>query len=85
MGAALSRHRTAVIRRCRYCLRPESLRATTRIALVVGVLLTGINEGDTLARGHLGVSLAVKIPLNFVVPFLVSNLGLLAGRPGGQE
>ena len=67
---------------CRYCARPENLRATIKIALVVGVLLTAINEGDTLANGHLGVGLVVKIPLNFIVPFVVSNLGLLAARSG---
>jgi len=54
---------------------PANLRATLRIALVVGFVLTGINEGDTLASGRLGVGLAVKIPLDFVVPFLVSNRG----------
>ncbi len=65
---------------CRYCARPEHLRATTRIALVVGVLLSAINEGDALAAGHLTTALAVKVPLNFVVPFVVSNLGLLAAE-----
>ncbi len=66
---------------CHYCSRPSRLRATIRIALTVGVVLTGINEGDTFASGHLGLALAWKVPLNFVVPFVVSNLGLLAGRP----
>ena len=71
----------ALIERCRYCGRPKNLRATVKIALVVGLLLTGINEGDTLASGHVAASLAVKIPLNFLVPVVVSNLGLLAARP----
>ena len=66
--------------RCRFCARPENLRATTRIAIVVGVVLTGINEGDAFAAGHFNSVLAAKVPLNFVVPFVVSNLGLLAAR-----
>jgi len=66
---------------CRYCRRPANLRATLRIALVVGMLLNAINEGDAFASGHPTLALAVKIPLNFVVPFVVSNLGLLAARP----
>jgi len=50
------------------------------IALVVGLVLTGINEGDVLASGEASAATGVKIGLNFVVPFCVSNLGLLAGR-----
>ena len=50
------------------------------IAAVVGVILTAINEGDLLIRGRLDTSLAFKLPLNFLVPFLVSNLGLLSSR-----
>ena len=30
----------------RYCGAPAHLRRTSRIALVVGLVLTGINEGD---------------------------------------
>lgn len=81
-AAAARGWRAALLERCRYCGRSENLRATTRIALAVGLVLTAINEGDTLAAGDLGVGLAVKIPLNFIVPFIVSNLGLLAA---GQE
>ena len=48
------------------------------IATVVGIVLTGINEGDLLVESHFSVALAIKLPLNFLVPFIVSNLGLLA-------
>ncbi|MGB2952216.1 MAG: nitrate/nitrite transporter NrtS [Gaiellaceae bacterium] len=50
-----------------------------RIALVVGCVLTLINQGDVIARGHATALTAVKVCLNFVVPFVVSNLGVLAG------
>jgi hypothetical protein len=36
------------------------------------VLLTAVNHGAELARGQLDVSLAVRIGVTFVVPFLVS-------------
>jgi hypothetical protein len=65
---------------CRYCAAHGHLRRTTRIALAVGLVLTGINEGDILAAGHATAVTGVKIGLNFIVPFIVSNLGLLAGR-----
>jgi hypothetical protein len=53
---------------------------TGLIALVVGLWLTAFNEGDQLLRGESGGALLVKVALNFATPFVVANLGLLAGR-----
>jgi len=64
----------------RFCGTHEHLRRTIKIALVVGLVLTAINEGDVIASGEAGSATGVKIGLNFMVPFVVSNLGLLAGR-----
>ena len=63
-----------------YCARPEHLRRTLRIALVVGVVLTLINQSSVLFGGHPTGLTWIRCALNFVVPFVVSNLGLLAGR-----
>lgn len=67
----------------RYCREPHHLRRTVRIALIVGVVLTTINQLDVILRGEASELTAVKIALNFLVPFVVSNLGLLSGRPSG--
>ena len=64
----------------RYCVRREHLRRTARIALVVGVILTLINQADVVIRGDATAITWVKAMGNFLVPFIVSNLGLLAGR-----
>jgi hypothetical protein len=61
------------------CRSPANLRKTLRIALVVGCVLTLINQGDVIVRGEATSLTLVKICLNFVVPFVVSNLGVLAG------
>jgi hypothetical protein len=61
------------------CAEPSNLRRTLTIAAVVGCILSIINEGDVILHGHATGSTAVKIGLNFVVPFIVSNLGVLAG------
>ena len=63
-----------------YCLRREHLRRTLRIALIVGLVLTAINQLDVIVRGDATTFTWVKTGLNFCVPFIVSNLGLLAGR-----
>jgi hypothetical protein len=62
------------------CMRREHLRRTLRIALVVGVILTLINQGDVIIGGDASALTWVKVGLNFCVPFVVSNLGLLAGK-----
>jgi hypothetical protein len=63
-----------------YCCRREHLRRTLRIALVVGIVLTSINQLDVILRGGATAATALKCGMNFVVPFIVSNLGLLSGR-----
>ncbi|GAC1434839.1 MAG: hypothetical protein NVSMB51_03010 [Solirubrobacteraceae bacterium] len=64
-----------------YCRRPEHLRRTLRISLIVGVVLNAINESAPLLDGQFGVGTWTRVALNFVVPFVVSNVGLLSGRP----
>jgi hypothetical protein len=39
-----------------------------------------VNQGDVIVGGHASSTTAVKVALNFVVPFVVSNLGVLAVR-----
>jgi len=63
-------------------LLPEHLHKTLKIALVVGVVLTTINQLDVFIRGAETPLTWVKLPLNFVVPFVVSNLGVLAAKRG---
>ena len=63
-----------------FCMRRANLRRTLRIAAVVGVVLTLINQSGALFGGHPGTLTWVRCGLNFVVPFVVSNAGLLAAR-----
>ena len=67
-----------------YVLRREHLRRTVRIALVVGILLTAVNQFDVIVRGDATAITWIKCGTNFVVPFIVSNLGLLSGRTIGR-
>jgi hypothetical protein len=61
-------------------MRREHLRRTLPIALIVGVILTLINQGDVIVGGDASGATWIKVGLNFCVPFVVSNLGLLAGK-----
>ncbi|MGN6312399.1 MAG: hypothetical protein ACTHMO_01410 [Rhodanobacteraceae bacterium] len=59
-------------------LRPVHLRRTALLALVVGTWLTAFNHGDELWRDGLDARLDAKIALDYLTPFIVSNVGLLA-------
>jgi hypothetical protein len=59
---------------------PDHLRRTIAIALIVGTILTAINQLDVILRGDATAITWLKCGLNYCVPFVVSNLGLLAGK-----
>jgi len=47
---------------------------------VVGTILTVINQLDVIVKGDADTLTWIKCGLNYCVPFIVSNLGLLAGK-----
>lgn len=63
-----------------YCAQRRHLRRTLRIALIVGLILSAVNQGNVILAGEATALVWVKCALNFCVPFVVSNLGLLSGR-----
>ena len=69
----------------RIVLKREHFRRTLRIALVVGIVLTLINQADVILGGNATAATWVKTGLNFCVPFVVSNLGLLAGKRAEKD
>jgi hypothetical protein len=62
--------------RCAARHRPM-LGRSLRIAAVVGTVLVAINQGDTLVRVGWEPALAWKVPLTYLVPFLVATWGAL--------
>jgi hypothetical protein len=59
------------------CLHPPNLRMSLIVAAVVGTILLVINQLDVLLRGQATPLVWVKIALTFLVPFCVSNYGIL--------
>jgi urea transporter len=56
-----------------------TLRRSGRIALVVGTVLTVINQGDILLHRTWDSTLAWKLPLTYLVPFVVATWAALGG------
>lgn len=63
-------------RRCAVRHRPM-LRRSFIIALVVGTILLVINQGDVLIRSEWPGALIWKVPLTYLVPFVVATWGAL--------
>ena len=58
------------------CYRPH-LRKTATIALVVGTVLFCINQLDVVVRGDATAVVWLKSAITYLVPFCVSNTGVL--------
>ena len=54
------------------------LKRSLVASVVVGTILTALNQGDAIIAGQLTGALAWKIPLTYCVPFLVATYGALA-------
>jgi hypothetical protein len=64
----------------RIVVMPEHLRQTGTIALTVGTIIALINHGDVVLRAGATAATWTKIGVTYLIPFVVSNLGLLAGK-----
>jgi hypothetical protein len=56
---------------------PRHLRKTVCIAFLVGRILFVINQLDVVLRGEAGPVVWVKAAVTYLVPFAVSNAGIL--------
>jgi hypothetical protein len=56
---------------------PPHLRKTVTIALIVGTVLFCINQLDVVLRGDATAVVWIKSAITYVVPFVVSNSGVL--------
>lgn len=63
---------------CRLVLRGVTFRTCIRVALVVGTVLTLVNQGSVIAGGDATVATWVRVGVNYLVPFIVSSIGYLA-------
>ena len=66
-------------------MRPTNRRRTRAIAGCVGTLLVAINQSGPLLSGPRTALLWARVALDYVVPFAVSNLGVLAGTHAGKS
>jgi hypothetical protein len=57
------------------------VRRSLIIAIVVGTILTAINQGNVILRGDFPAELVWKIPLTYAVPYCVATTGAILNGP----
>ena len=63
---------------CRLVARGVTFPTCARVALVVGTILTVVNQGSVIVGGDATVATWVRVGVNYLVPFIVSSIGYLA-------
>jgi hypothetical protein len=53
--------------------RPDVVKRSLKVALIVGTILALINQGNVLLSGVFAPELIWKIPMTYCVPFCVST------------
>lgn len=64
--------------------RPH-LRRTIRVALLVGTIIFSINQLDVVLRHKATATTYMKSALTYLVPFCVSNYGILVATRRARE
>jgi hypothetical protein len=75
----LFRTRSGSVHKCLRCALRHLplLKRSLGIAAIVGTVLLAINQGDVLLSLRWPTSLLWKVPLTYLVPFLVATWGAL--------
>ena len=69
----------------RVCAHRPHLRNSLRIALIVGTILFSINQLDVVLTGRATLGVWLKGGLTYLVPFCVSNWGILVATRRSQK
>jgi hypothetical protein len=65
----------------RSACRPAVFRRCGVVALVVGTLLSLLNQGDMIIAGRFDRVVTLRIIGNYLIPFVVANLGAMTSLP----
>ncbi len=73
----------------RLILQGITFRTASRVSLVVGTILSTVNQGSVIAGGHGNVATWIRVAVNYVVPFTVASIGYLSpfrvAKGGGTQ
>ena len=59
-------------------VRGVTFHTASRVALVVGTLLTLVNQGEVILNGQQTAATYVRVAFNYLIPYAVASIGYLA-------
>lgn len=60
--------------------RGATLRVAGPVALIVGTVLTAVNQGSVLLGGAVNWATWARVAANYAIPFVVASVGYLGAR-----
>ena len=54
-----------------------TVRVAWRVAIVVGTVLSAVNQGNVIVDGHATTATWIRVAVNYAVPFCVASIGFL--------
>lgn len=66
-------------------MRRDIVARSVKVSIIVGTLLTVINQADIMFGGHLDATVIGKILLTYVVPYGVSTYASVAAVRAGSK
>jgi hypothetical protein len=63
---------------CRVILSGVTFNTCARVALVVGSILSVVNQGGVIMDGDATWMTWARVAVNYLIPFLVSSVGYIA-------
>ena len=58
--------------------RGLTFRTASRVALVVGTLLSAVNQGSVITGGNATATPWIRVVANYIIPYTVASIGYLA-------
>ncbi len=59
-------------------LRGVTFPTASRVSAIVGTLLSAVNQGSVIVAGHANAVTALRVIVNYAVPYTVASVGYLA-------
>ena len=63
---------------CVLIVKGVTFKTASRIAVIVGTLLTVVNQGAVIVGGHAGTATWMRTIANYLIPYTVASVGYLS-------
>ena len=69
---------TSPLEAARLIAHGVTYRTASRVSLVVGTILSTVNQGTVIAQGDAVTATWIRVAVNYIVPFTVASIGYLS-------